>query len=103
MSHFCLFASTPDVPYMKKVLTGTPDELARIAVDWGYDGIELLPNPERVPKEVEWKNALRSAGAVMPALNTGLMEARGMTLFHEDASVRRRSIEVFNQIPRFCR
>jgi hypothetical protein len=44
----CLFASTPDIiplGFMVKVLTGTPGEIAGHAVDWGYDGIEFMPDP----------------------------------------------------------
>ena len=49
---FLLFASTPDMlqyEFVVKVLTGTPEELGRTAVSWGYDGIEFMPDPEYTP------------------------------------------------------
>lgn len=61
---FCLFASTPDMlqlSFVVKVLTGTPEELAQRAVDWGYNGIEFMPNPERVPNPMVFDSSLRCA------------------------------------------
>ena len=77
---FCLFASTPDMlqlNFVVKVLTGTPEELARCAVDWGYDGIEFMPNPERVPDSEVFGSALRRGEAVMPVVNSGRIAVRG--------------------------
>lgn len=63
----CLFASTPDMlqyKFVVKVLTGTPKELGQRAIDWGYDGIEFMPNPERVPDPVVLAGALRHVEAI---------------------------------------
>lgn len=102
---FCLFASTPDMLQLKfvvKVLTGTPEELAQRAVDWGYDGIEFMPNPEHVPDPEVFDSSLRRAGAVMPVVNSGRMAIQGMALLHEDTGVRRKSIEAFKNILDFA-
>ncbi|NIN66528.1 MAG: hypothetical protein GTO63_17935, partial [Anaerolineae bacterium] len=85
---FCLFASTPDMlnlSFVVKVLTGTPEELGQRAVDWGYDGIEFMPDPEHVPDPEVFASALRRTAAVMPVVNTGRIAAQGMALLHEDA------------------
>jgi D-psicose/D-tagatose/L-ribulose 3-epimerase len=101
----CLFASTPEMAglnFLVKVLTGTPEELARRAVAWGYDGIEFMPDPERVPEPSELEKALKAAGAAMPVVNTGRMAPQGMALLHEDAGVRQRSMESFKRILDFA-
>lgn len=102
---FCLFASTPDMlqlDFVVKVLTGTPEELCQRAIDWGYDGIEFMPDPERVPEPGVFASAFRQTGAVMPVLNSGRIAAQGMALLHEDAGVRRNSIEGFKRILDFA-
>jgi sugar phosphate isomerase/epimerase len=102
---FCLFASTPDMlqlNFVVKVLTGTPEELARHAVDWGYDGIEFMPDPERVPDPEVFGSALRRGGAVMPVVNSGRIAAQGMALLHEDLGIRRKSIKGFKNILDFA-
>ena len=101
----CVFASTPDMAelnFLVKVLTGTPEELARRAVAWGYDGIEFMPDPERVPDPGELEMALQAAGAVMPVVNTGRMAPQGMALLHEDAEIRQRSVKAFKRIVDFA-
>jgi sugar phosphate isomerase/epimerase len=102
---FCLFASTPDMlnlSFVVKVLTGTPEEVGQRAVDWGYDGIEFMPDPEHVPDPEVFASALRRTAAVMPVVNTGRVAAQGMALLHEDAGVRRESIERFKDILDFA-
>ncbi len=91
-----------DHDFVVKVLTGTPAELARCAVEWGYDGIEFMPDPERVPDPDDFEEALREAGAMMPVVNTGRMSAQGMALLHEDPNLRRRSVEAFKNILDFA-
>ena len=101
----CLFASTPDMAslsFVVKVLTGTPQELAQRAVAWGYDGIEFMPDPARVPDPQEVEAALQAAGAVMPVVNTGRMFAQGFALLHADPEVRRNSVEAFKRILDFA-
>jgi sugar phosphate isomerase/epimerase len=94
----CLFASTPDflaLGFLVKVLTGTPDELGRTAVAWGYDGIEFMPDPERVPDPIAFEKALAPTGAVMPVVNSGRIAAQKLALIHEDAEIRRRALQGF--------
>jgi sugar phosphate isomerase/epimerase len=101
----CLFASTPDMAslsFVVKVLTGTPRELAQRAVAWGYDGIEFMPDPTRVPDPQEVEAALKAAGAVMPVVNTGRLFAQGLALLHANPDMRRNSIEAFNRILDFA-
>ena len=70
---FCLFASTPDMlqyKFVVKVLTGTPEELGAEALRWGYDGIEFMPDPDRVPDPEVFASALRRTGAVRRGRST---------------------------------
>jgi D-psicose/D-tagatose/L-ribulose 3-epimerase len=99
--HLCLFASTPDIEglgFIVKVLTGSLEELAARAVSWGYDGIEFMPDPERVAEPAALERAARAAGAVVPVLNTGRMTVQGFALLDADSAVRRRSVEAFKRI-----
>ena len=98
---FCLFASTPDMSqldFVVKVLTGTPEELGKTAVSWGYDGIEFMPDPEHTPDPELFNNMLERTGAAMPVVNSGRIAAQGMALLHEDITVRKKSIEGFKRI-----
>ena len=102
---FCLFASTPDMrqlDFVVKVLTGTPEELAWRAVDWGYDGIEFMPNPEHVPDPEVFGSALQRGGGVMLVVNSGRIAAQGMALLHEDLGIRRKAIKGFKNILDFA-
>ncbi|HVP49194.1 MAG TPA: sugar phosphate isomerase/epimerase family protein [Bryobacteraceae bacterium] len=101
----CLFASTSDIAnlgFIVKVLTGDLDELPRQAVAWGYDGIEFMPDPEKVPEPNAMEGALKAAGAVMPVVNSGRMGVQRMALLHEDEAVRRRSIAAFKRMLDFA-
>jgi sugar phosphate isomerase/epimerase len=94
----CLFASTPDFLSMRfvvRVLTGSPEELGRQAVAWGYDGIEFMPDPEHVPDPIAFEKALAATGAVMPVVNSGRIAAQKLALLHQDAEIRRRAIRGF--------
>jgi len=102
---FCLFASTPDMQrldFVVKVLTGTPEELGRTAIAWGYDGIEFMPDPERTPDPELFKNMLARTGATMPVVNSGRIAAQGLALIHEDIAIRRKSIAGFKRILDFA-
>jgi len=102
---FCLFASTPDMlqfEFVVKVLTGTPEELGWRALDWGYDGIEFMPNPERIPDPELFASSLRRTGAVVPVINSGRMAAQGLPLFHEDAAIRRKAVSAFKNMLDFA-
>ena len=99
------FASTADMlkySFVVKMLTGTVGEVARRAVEWGYDGIEFMPDPERIPDPEPFARALKNAGAVMPVVNTGRIAAQGMALLHEDRNIRRKSVEGFKNILNFA-
>lgn len=101
----CLFASTPDIAdlgFIVKVLTGDIGELPRRAVEWGYSGIEFMPDPEKIPEPAAMERALRAAGAVMPVVNSGRMGVQGMALLHEDDGVRRKSIYAFKRMLDFA-
>ena len=102
---FCLFASTPDMlqlDFVVKVLTGTPEELGRTAVSWGYDGIEFMPDPERPPDPELFGRMLGKTGAVMPVVNSGRIAAQGLALVHQDIAIRRKSIAGFKRILDFA-
>jgi len=102
---FCMFAAEADMlqhKFVVKVLTGSPGEIARTAVGWGYDGIEFMPNPDRVPDPVTFEKALKEAGAVMPVVNSGRIAAQGDVLIHPDAATRKRAINGFKRILDFA-
>ncbi len=94
-----IFASTADMePFIVKVLTGTLPEIAQQALEWGFDGIELLPNPEAVPPADEVEHAVRAAGARVTVINSGRMYAQGMGLLHRDSHSRRRALDAFKRL-----
>jgi len=101
----CLFASTPDITnlgFIVRVLTGSIDELPARAVEWGYDGIEFMPDPENVPEPAAMERALQASGAVMPVLNSGRMGVQQLALLHADAGVRGRSMAAFKRMLDFA-
>jgi len=101
----CLFASTPDITnlgFIVRVLTGSIDELPARAVEWGYDGIEFMPDPENVPEPAAMERALQAAGAVMPVVNSGRMGVQQLALLHADAGVRGRSMAAFKRMLDFA-
>jgi len=101
----CLFASTPDMlnhGFVVKVLTGTPEELGRTAIDWGYDGIEFMPDPDHTPDPELFAAALGRTGAVMPVVNSGRIAAQGLGLFSESINIRKKSIQGFKNILDFA-
>jgi D-psicose/D-tagatose/L-ribulose 3-epimerase len=107
MSHikFCLFASTPDISslgFIVKVHMGSPVELCRKAVDWGFDGIEFMPDPGNVLPPAEMKAALSETGALLPVVNSGRMAVQGYALLHADSGIRRRSIAAFKSLLDFA-
>ncbi len=102
---FCLFASTPDMlqlDFVVKVLTGTPAELGTTAVNWGYDGIEFMPDPEHTPDPELFSRMLGQTGAIMPVVNSGRIAAQGMALLHEDAAISKRAIAGFKRMLDFA-
>jgi 5-keto-L-gluconate epimerase len=101
----CLFSTTPDLAGLKwavRPLIGSPQRLAQQAVEWGYDGIELMPNPDRLPDSEEVERALKDAGAVMPVVSSAVIYFQGMALLHLDSSIRRRALQSFKRILDFA-
>lgn len=101
----CLFASTPEMAaldFVVKVLTGSPEDLACRAVEWGYDGIEFMPDPENVPDPRGFEKALGKTKVVMPVVNTGRMAPQGLALLHPDSEVRRRSLAAYKRMIDFA-
>jgi len=91
-----------ELSFVVKVLTGTPEELGQRAVEWGYDGIEFMPDPERPPAPALFDSALKHSGAIMPVVNTGRIAAQGLALIHEDRNIRKQSMEGFKRILDFA-
>ena len=101
----CLFSSTPDMAtlnFVVKVLTGTLEELAQRAIEWGYDGIEFMPDPENIPDPRQMETGLKASGAVMPVVNSGRMFPQGMALIHQNKEVRQRSIASYKRMLDFA-
>jgi D-psicose/D-tagatose/L-ribulose 3-epimerase len=101
----CLFASTPDISslgFVVKVLTGTPEELVQRSVDWGYDGIEFMPDPLNVPDPAVFEKALKASGAIMPVVNTGRVSVQKLALLHADRDIRRQSVDAFKRMLDFA-
>ena len=88
--------------FFPKVLSGTVEEICRMARDWGYDGIEYRPDPEYIPDPRVFAHALSESGVEMPVVNSGVMVNQGMALIHEDEIIRKRSIEGFKNMLSFA-
>lgn len=102
---FSMFAAEADMrehKFVVKVLTGSPEEIARTAVSWGYDGIEFMPNPDRVPDPVTFEKALKKAGAIMPVVNSGRIWAHGLALLHRDPVIQKKAIAAFKRMLDFA-
>ncbi len=100
-----VFSSTPDMleeNFLVKVLTGTLAEIAQKTVDWGYDGIEFMPNPRRIPDPGEMEMALKKAGAALTVVNSGRMMPAGMAILHPDPVIRRDSINAYKALVSFA-
>lgn len=98
ITKLCVFASTLDMEGLEfpvKVLSGSLPELAERSIALGYDGIELLPNPEAVPDAATVARALDAAGAIVPVVNSGRFGPQGLALLHRDPDARRRAFEAF--------
>ncbi len=101
VTRLSIFASTPDMDehaFTVKVLTGTLDAIALQAVKWGFDGIELLPNPDHVPRAEAVERAVSAAGACVTAINSGRLYAQGMALLHRDPGARRHALKMFKRL-----
>jgi len=103
--NLCLFSSSPDIEnlgFVVKVLTGSPEELAKKCATWGYDGIEFLPNPENIPDPDPYKRALTDEGVGLHVVNSGRVAAQGMGLLNEQPSVREKSLGCFKGLIDFA-
>ncbi len=101
----CLFSSGPDIEqlgFLVKVLTGSPAELAQQTRAWGYDGIELLPNPEQIPDPEIYRQALAAEDVGLYVVNSGRIALQGMALLHEDEAIREKSVRCFGEIIQFA-
>ena len=101
----CLFSSTSDMDrlnFLVKVLTGSPQELAQRCQNWGYDGIEFMPNPEDVPAPDTIASAIAEFDVALPVVNSGRMAPQGMALLDEDDSIREKSIAAFKDMIAFA-
>jgi D-psicose/D-tagatose/L-ribulose 3-epimerase len=88
--------------FLVKVLTGSPQELARRTREWGYDGIEFMPNPEDVPAPDSIATAIAEHDVALPVVNTGRMAPQGMALLHDDEAIREKSIRAFKEMIAFA-
>jgi sugar phosphate isomerase/epimerase len=101
----CLFASTPDMAglgFIVKVHMGLPEDLCRKAVEWGYDGIEFMPDPDRILDPATMRHALAATGSVLPVVNSGRMAVQGYALLAADPELRRRSIQAYQRLLDFA-
>ena len=85
-----------------RLLTGDPEELGRLAVSWGFDGIEYMPNPEYIPNPEHFITALKSTGALMPVINSGRIAVQGMSLLNQDEKIQQRAKKSFKRLLDFA-
>jgi len=100
-----IFSSAPDIEdlgFIVKVLTGSPERLAKSIKKWGYDGVEYMPNPENIPDPIRFSGALDNEGVELTVVNSGRMAVQNMALLHEDIKIRERSLEAFKEIVDFA-
>jgi D-psicose/D-tagatose/L-ribulose 3-epimerase len=97
----CLFATSAEmarISFVVRLLEGSLDEICQGALAWGYDGIELFPDPEDVPDPSELERAARASGCLVPVIDSGLMLPRGLTLLDPDPQVRARAMDAFERM-----
>jgi len=102
---FSMFAAEADMrdhKFVVKVLTGSVEEIARTAINWGYDGIEFMPNPSRVPDPVTFEKALNKSGAILTVVNSGRIWAHGLALLHKDPAIQKEAIAAFQRMLDFA-
>jgi sugar phosphate isomerase/epimerase len=101
----CLFSSTPevvDLGFIVKVLTGNPQQLVERTVEWGYDGLEFLPDPHNIPDPIPFKHMVDDAGIGLYVVNSGRMAVQDLALIHENDEIRRRSVDAFKRMIDFA-
>ncbi len=77
-------------------LQGDPREVARLAVDSGFEALELMVDPAALDRAVEAAAAARSYGLEVAAISTGVAYTlRGLSLSHPDPAVRERAVKAF--------
>ncbi len=100
-----IFSSTPDIEelgFVVKVLMGTPQQIAVNIREWGYDGVEFMPDPENIPDPVAFKAAMDNEGVELTVVNSGRMAVQNMALLHDDVIVRQKSLVAFKELIDFA-
>ena len=99
-----IWASTDDFAGMDfpvKVLTGSLEQLTQRAVGLGYDGLEFMPDPDKVPDPEALRRAMQEAGATLLVVNSGRLGVQGYALLSRDAVMRRQSVTVMKTLLEF--
>lgn len=100
INRLIVFSSTPDIAevgFVVPVLTAPLPELGSKAKEYGFDGLEFLPNPDRIPSAMELKASAETAGVNISVINSGRMHPQGYALLHRDPAIRRTSIDIYKQ------
>jgi sugar phosphate isomerase/epimerase len=87
-----------ELGFVVRVLTGSLDEICATAVEWGYDGIEFFPDPERVPAPEELERAAWASGCLVPVVDSGRMLPQGLTLLDPEHEGRERALDAFERM-----
>ena len=91
-----MYAVTAEPVELELALTGPPARIAGLALDNGFEGVEVSVDPQALDKALQAGAELRRAGLEVPAVSTGLMYTlRGLSLSHPDPNERARAVEAF--------
>ena len=91
-----MYAVTAEPVELELALTGPPARVAGLALDNGFEGVEVSIDPHALGKALQAGMELRRAGLEVPAVSTGLMYTlRGLSLSHPDPHERARAVEAF--------
>jgi len=71
-------------------------------VDWGYDGLEFLPDPDNIPDPNPFKQMVDDAGIGLYVVNSGRFAVQDLALIHADEKIRRRSVDAFKPMVDFA-
>ena len=96
-----MYAVTAEPVELELAVTGPPARIAGLALDNGFDGVEVSIDPQAVDKALQAGAELRRAGLEVPVVSTGLMYTlRGLSLSHPDSHERTRALEAFETMMR---
>lgn len=98
---YSIFSSTPDITdlnFVVRVATGELEQLLDQAHRWGYDGIEFLPDPKKVPDSTAVLKAMNDTGGSVLVVNSGRFGAQNLTLLNKDSAIRHTALECFKDI-----